>query len=86
MNTYGRLLTYVRPYKTKLIIAFLCTFAYSLSHSAVSAVVYVMVKGFYGGEKIVIDNLPQLDFLKNLSFPSHYIPLIVCVMFLKRFI
>jgi len=86
MDEYKRLLRYIKPYKWKLIISFAATGIYSLCHSLVSGVAYIIFKGFYqaGGSSVVIENLPHVGFLKNLAIPVYSIPYLVFFAVLAR--
>ncbi len=86
MNEYTRLLRYVKPYRWKLAIAFAATGIYSLCHSLVSGVAYIIFKGFYqpGGSSVIIENLPHVGFLKNLAIPVDFIPYLVFFAVLSR--
>src|SRR3989338_3863400 len=84
MHTYLRLLAYIKPYRFKLLLSFVFTLAFSLSHSLVSAVSYIIANGFYNTGYVVLDNLPSLSFLQNITFSASYIPWIVFFVFLTR--
>ncbi|MBI4431505.1 MAG: ABC transporter ATP-binding protein [Candidatus Omnitrophica bacterium] len=85
MHEYTRLLRYVKPYRWKLLVSFMATGAYSVCHSMVSGVAYIIFKGFEeSGGSVVIENLPKVGFLQNLSFPVSLIPHLVFFAVLAR--
>ena len=77
MGNYARLLAYIKPYRARLIVAAIFTFAYSISHSLVSGVIYVAVNGFYSNGSVVFDNLPSISFIRQISIPADYIPYVI---------
>jgi len=85
MHIYTRLLCYIKPYRLKLAIALAFTFAYSVSHSLVSVVSYIIFNGFYHSGEVVFDSLPKIPWLTSeFSFSVTLIPYIVMLVFITR--
>ena len=61
MDIYKRLLGYVKPYRWRLAIAFVCMLAYSLANSLVSVALYVITKGFVSKNQVIVDNIPFIS-------------------------
>ena len=88
MDIYKRLLSYVKPYRWRLAIAFLCMFAFSIANSFVSVAIYIITKGFFQKDKIVVDNIPYLSKyfpkIASVSLPLIWIPIILVIVFVLR--
>src|SRR3990167_4318389 len=84
MNIYKRLLGYVRPHKNRLILAIICMVFYSIANSLVSVTLYLVVNGFQNKYEVVVDNIPHLEFMPVIRFPSYWIPVLVIGVFLLR--
>ncbi|MBI4395184.1 MAG: ABC transporter ATP-binding protein [Candidatus Omnitrophica bacterium] len=94
MEVYKRLVSYLKPYAGRLIVAFACTILYTLAHSLVSVTVFVILNGLQNKNYVVIGNMPKLDWLQKfnlpiLEFPSiqfstSLVPFIVVAVFLFR--
>ena len=82
MNTYQRLLAYVRPYRIRLVLAALCMLGVSLANALISATVYVTLNGLENRTRVVIDNIPHASLLPRLEFPAFWIPIIIVAVFL----
>ena len=90
MDIYKRLLGYVKPYRWRLAIAFLCMLAFSMANALVSVAIYIVTKGFVQKNQVVIDNIPYLSkyFPKIISvaLPIFWVPIfLVCVFILRGF-
>ena len=94
MGIYRRLLDYLKPYRTRLMLAGLCTLFYTIAHSLVSVTVFVVLNGLQNRDYVVIKNLPKLKWLENLhlpgwevqtiQFPTKFVPFVVVGVFLLR--
>ena len=71
MGSYRRLLSYIRPYRFRLIMASLCMLLVSLANALISVTVYVTVNGLQNRTKVVVENIPHAPFLPHLEFPSY---------------
>ena len=59
MGTYRRLLSYVWPYRRRLLVATLCMLGVSLANALISATVYVTLNGLQNHTRVIIDNIPH---------------------------
>jgi len=88
MEIYKRLLAYVKPYRWRLAIAFLCMLAFSMSNALVSVAIYVITKGFFQQGNVVIDNVPYISKyfpqLASLSLPLIWAPIFLVIVFILR--
>ena len=88
MDIYKRLLGYVKPYRWRLAIAFVCMFAFSIANSLVSVAIYIITKGFVQKDAIVIDKIPfltkHLPQLGPITLPMIWVPIILVVVFFLR--
>lgn len=85
MDIYKRLLGYIYPHRYRLAMAVVCMFFLSISQVFVSAVLYIVVNGFYNDGYVIIKNIPHApDFIQGLQFPVSWIPLIVVGVFVFR--
>jgi subfamily B ATP-binding cassette protein MsbA len=88
MEIYTRLLAYVKPYRWRLAIAFLCMLAFSMSNALVSVAIYVITKGFFQQGHVVIDNVPYISKyfpqLASLSLPLIWAPIFLVIVFILR--
>jgi len=82
MNTYRRLLAYVRPHRGRLAFAALCMFGVSLANALISATVYVTANGFQNRTRVIVDNLPHAGFIPRIEFSAVWIPFIIIGVFL----
>ena len=83
MEIYKRLLSYVQPYRGRLIAAISSMFLFSVANAMVSATLYIIINGLYNREQVVVD-LPHVPFIAELRFPVFWIPFIVVGVFLLR--
>ncbi|MBI3999138.1 MAG: ABC transporter ATP-binding protein [Candidatus Omnitrophica bacterium] len=94
MEIYKRLVTYLKPYIGRLILAFICTICYTLAHSLVSVTVFVVLNGIQNKDYVMISNMPKFQGLPQLHIPSfeiptiqfstHIVPFVVIAVFLFR--
>ncbi len=88
MDIYKRLLGYVKPYRWRLVIAFACMLAFSMANALVSVAIYVITKGFFQKDQVVIDNIPYLSkyfpHLASVALPIIWVPIILVVVFILR--
>ncbi len=91
MDIYKRLLGYVKPYRWRLALAFLCMLAFSMSNALVSVAIYVITKGFFQKDHVVIDNIPHIPYLSKLfpqissfALPIIWVPIILVIVFILR--
>jgi subfamily B ATP-binding cassette protein MsbA len=88
MDIYKRLLGYVKPYRWRLAIAFLCMLAFSMANALVSVAIYMVTKGFVQKNQIVIDNIPYLSkyfpMITSVALPIIWVPVILVVVFILR--
>ena len=88
MDIYKRLLSYVKPYRWRLAIAFLCMLAFSMANALVSVAIYVITKGFVQKNQVVIDNIPYVSKyfpkLVSVALPIIWIPFILVGVFILR--
>lgn len=94
MSIYRRLLSYLKPYRGKLLLAIFCTFLYTIAHSLVSVTVFVVLNGLQNKDVVTIGgDTPQTGFLSNLvpdfnlptiSFSASLVPVFVVIVFFFR--
>jgi len=88
MDIYKRLLGYVKPYRWRLAIAFLCMLAFSMANALVSVALYIITKGFFQKNQVVVDNVPYLSKyfpeLTSVALPMIWIPVILIGVFILR--
>lgn len=98
MNIYARLISYLKPYRGRLILAGLCTILYTLAHSLVSVTVFIVLNGLQnkdhvalGGTSIsstsnsLLSNFNFINFqIPTIQFPTSSVPFIVIGVFLFR--
>ena len=88
MDIYKRLLKYVWPYRWRLAIAFMCMLAFSMANALVSVALYVITKGFFQKNQVVVDNIPYLSKyfpeLTSVALPLIWIPVILVGVFVLR--
>ena len=88
MDIYKRLLGYVKPYRWRLAIAFVCMLAYSLANSLVSVALYVITKGFVSKNQVIVDNIPFISKyfpkITSVALPLVWIPIILVGVFILR--
>ena len=82
MGIYRRLLAYVWPYRTRLIIASICMIGVSIANALISATVYVTLNGLQNHTRVVVDNIPHASFLPRIEFSAVWIPIIIVTVFL----
>lgn len=82
MHIYRRLLAYVWPYRFRLALAAACMAMVSLANALISATVYVTINGLQNRTRVVINNIPQADFLPRTEFSANWIPIIIVGVFL----
>lgn len=81
-KTYQRLLGYVRPYRGRLALAVLCMLGVSLSNSLISATVYVTLNGLQNRNRVIIGDIPHVNFLPRIEFSAAWIPIMIAGVFL----
>lgn len=94
MGTYKRLLSYVKPYQTRLILAGFCTLLYTVAHSLVSVTVFIVLNGLQNKDYVALPPIPKLalfdqlhlHFLSglNIRFSTALVPFIFIIVFLLR--
>ncbi len=88
MDIYKRLLGYVKPYRWRLAVAFLCMLAFSMANALVSVALYVITKGFFQKNQVVVDNVPYISKyfpqLTSVALPMIWIPGILIGVFALR--
>jgi len=88
MDIYKRLLGYVKPYRWRLAIAFVCMLAFSMANALVSVALYVITKGFFQKNQVVVDNVPYISKyfpqLTSVAVPMIWIPFILIGVFAFR--
>jgi len=94
IDTYKRLLSYLKPLKGRIILAACSMLIYTMAHSLVSLTVFLVLNGMQNKSEIVIQNMPWMSWIKNInflnidlsiiSFPTRYIPFVVVGVFLLR--
>lgn len=82
MGTYRRLLSYVRPYRGRLMLAALFMLGVSLANALISATVYVTLNGLENRTRVIINNIPHAALLPRIEFSAHWIPVIIVAVFL----
>ncbi|MBI4397985.1 MAG: ATP-binding cassette domain-containing protein [Candidatus Omnitrophica bacterium] len=81
MGIYRRLLTYIKPFRGKLVLAGLAMLGYSIANSLVSVTIYLVTNGFMNKSQV---NLPLPKLGWDLAFPAALVPVIVVAVFLMR--
>lgn len=95
MNTYRRLIAYVKPFKFRLLIAACCMLFYTFAHSLVSVTVFVVLNGMQNQSYVSIPSFKLPAWLERLhvfpdfhfsgmQFSIGYVPFIVVGVFLLR--
>ena len=94
MDIYKRLLAYLKPHRGRLLLAFICTFGYTVAHSLVSVTVFMILNGLQNGDRVVIDNLPKIHWLARfkmfhfsvptIQFSTRWVPFFVFGVFCAR--
>ena len=94
MEIYRRLLAYLKPYRTRLAVAALSSFFYTIAHSLVSVTVFIVLNGLQNRNYVVINHLPKLTWLEkfhlpvphvsSIQFSTSLVPFIVVGVFLLR--
>lgn len=94
MEIYRRLMSYLKPYQGRLILAGACTLCYTLAHSLVSVTVFMVLNGLQNRDFVVISNLPDLSWLQKfhlptaelstIQFSTRLVPFVVIAVFLIR--
>jgi len=85
MGTYRRLLGYIYPHRHLFAIATVCMVFLSFTTALASVVIYLVVKGFYADDVIVVDNIPHAPaFVQAIEIPIDWIPFIVVGVFLMK--
>ena len=96
MQTYKRLLSYVKLYKGRLFLAGLCMIGYTVAHSLVSVTVFIVLNGMQNQSHVVIGGAPSAAggwlsklslstfHLPTIQFPTSLVPFIVVGVFLIR--
>jgi len=94
MDIYKRLLGYLKPYRTRLILAGVCTLLYTLAHSLISATVFIVLNGLQNKDYVALPPIPKIGFLEKLNpdflsgshiqFSTALVPFIFIGVFLFR--
>ncbi len=94
MHIYKRLIGYVKPFRSRLILAAGFTFLYTLTHSLVSVTVFIVLNGMQNKDHVAFPGFPEIPWLKDLHLPvfpsstiqfsTQFVPLIVVLVFLLR--
>lgn len=94
MQIYKRLIGYIKPFRSRLILAALFTFLYTLTHSLVSVTVFIVLNGMQNKDHVAFPGLPEIPWLKDLHLPAfssssmqfstQLVPFIVVLVFLLR--
>jgi len=83
---YKRLLGYIKPHRSRLIIAIAASQGFALSTAMISATLYIIINGLQNKDEVVIQNIPHVPFLMdlNIRFPVFWIPFIIVGVFSLR--
>lgn len=84
MNTYRRLLTYLKPHKGRFLAAVLASQGFALATALVSATLYLIINGLENRQEVVINNIPHLPILMDIRFPATWIPALIIFVFFTR--
>ena len=94
MSIYKRLLTYLTPYKGRLILAVLCTLCYTIAHSLVSVTVFMVLNGIQNRDFVSLPPIPEISLFEklhlgflsglHLQFSTTIVPFIFVAVFLLR--
>lgn len=84
MGIYRRLLQYIKPYRSRLVIAILCMFCYSVANALVSITPYIVINGLQNKTQVLVQDIPYLPWLNNLKFSAIWIPFIMVGVFIFR--
>lgn len=94
MDTYKRLIAYIKPYRGRMALAVLCTLLYTVAHSLVSVTVFVILNGIQNKDRVIINSMPEIHWLPGLEpirfdfppieFSIRYVPFFVVSVFLMR--
>jgi ATP-binding cassette, subfamily B, bacterial MsbA len=94
MDTYKRLIAYIKPYRARMALAVGCTLLYTVAHSLVSVTVFFILNGIQNKDRVIINGMPEINWLPGLEpirfdfapieFPIHYVPFFVVGVFLMR--
>ena len=88
MDIYKRLLSYVKPYRWRLAIAFLCMLVFSAANALVSVAIYFIMKGFVQKDQVVIDSIPYVTKyfpqITSVALPIIWVPVLLVVVFVFR--
>ncbi len=84
MDIYKRLVNYLKPYQFRFGLAVLCMFGFAVANSLVSATLYIIINGLYHRDKVVLNNIPHVAVLSNITFPTFWIPFLIVVVFFLR--
>ena len=84
MDIYKRLLTYITPYKGRLILAIICSQIYAIATALIPVAGYLVVNGMQNKDEVIIDNIPHIPFLMDVRFPVYWVPFILVGVFSFR--
>lgn len=84
MDTYKRLMRYVKPHWGRLFLAVLAGQGSAIFTALISAVAYITINGLQNQNEVVINNIPHVPYVMNLSFSTYWIPLLIIVIFFGR--
>ncbi|MDD5084451.1 MAG: ABC transporter ATP-binding protein [Candidatus Omnitrophica bacterium] len=84
MRIYPRLLSYIKPYKGHLAVAFLAMFFFSIFNALVSATLYIIFNGFFNKGMVIIKDLPYVPIGRPIVFSAGWIPFIIIFVFFFR--
>jgi subfamily B ATP-binding cassette protein MsbA len=94
MDTYRRLIAYLKPYQGRLILAVICTLFYTVAHSLVSVTVFIVLNGLQNQDYVTLGNATDVNRLSQVGlssisiptirFSTDLVPLIVVAVFLLR--
>src|SRR3989338_1837467 len=83
---YRRLLAYIRPYMSRIVLAALCMLGYAATLAMASALPYLTISGFSNKKEVVFSSqqIPHLPFTFDFRFPVFWIPIFIFGVILFR--
>lgn len=84
MGVYRRLLTYLKPYRWRFVFSIFCMLLAALANALFSITAYLTTNGLVNREKVIVDNIPHVPFIPQVSFSTAWIPVIIVVVMCLR--
>lgn len=84
METYKRLLRYIKPYKLQLLLGFVLILLSGVAEVLVSGVIYVTTNGLMNREFVTLKDIPHLPSDWVISFSVIWIPFIIVSVFVVK--